>query len=499
MCASFVDSVQPGGFMSELYDLGDLAVIIGNTLFLHGGLIGDYRPPNALSKFDAASRRACNADADDLDCLGFVPGREGRLTDVRQWVGELNGWMREQLSEWRAQPHWEGPCPTAYVNGARGGHALMDYVVVGSEPSVVMGRHVANDNMPKPMAPRLVDALNAQGITRLVVGHTPHGNCPTVMKTASTTGGAGLEVVMADTSYSDMQAADNRGRAVSDVRLKAGGQMEVGGCLHDGAAIHYELARPIGPPSELIGLFEPPCEPPSGAGRGAAAPCAERGSETVAEERRFVKARYADSDYLLCSVNGFQITYEKVDATSVEALFGLDSEHPEARETAASLTREIRATKGKPTAMRIGTGLGSFGDEMVQYFFNLADVDRSGLISVEELRTVIATSEQRDAFLKLLIGTGRQPITAEMLLARMDTDRTGKISLAEFREQVRAGHGGGGARPRVRSSLFSPLETIKRVSPIGQINSALSRLSGVRSTPRQTRATEASQADPLAA
>lgn len=35
----------------------------------------------------------------------------------------------------------------------------------------------------------------------------------------------GLLVVMADTSYSDMKAADNRGRAVSEVQLLDDGQV----------------------------------------------------------------------------------------------------------------------------------------------------------------------------------------------------------------------------------------------------------------------------------
>ena len=35
--ASFVDSVKPGGWMRELIELGELAVILGDTLYVHGG------------------------------------------------------------------------------------------------------------------------------------------------------------------------------------------------------------------------------------------------------------------------------------------------------------------------------------------------------------------------------------------------------------------------------------------------------------------------------
>ena len=83
---------------------------------------------------------------------------------------------------------------------------------------MVLGRHLQADSMPAQTPAALMAALNASGIRRLVLGHTPHGDCPTIIKS----GGQGaadphLEVIMADTSYSDMKAADNRGEAVSEV------------------------------------------------------------------------------------------------------------------------------------------------------------------------------------------------------------------------------------------------------------------------------------------
>jgi hypothetical protein len=71
-----------------------------------------------------------------------------------------------------------------------------------------------------------MDLLNKGGIRRVVVGHTPHGTCPTIIKA----GGPGMQepglvVVMADTSFSDMKAADNRGSAVSEVQLLDNGEV----------------------------------------------------------------------------------------------------------------------------------------------------------------------------------------------------------------------------------------------------------------------------------
>ena len=143
--------------------------------------------------------------------------------------------------------------------------------------------------MPLRAPAALMRSLNRCGIRRLVVGHTPHGDCPTIIKS----GGPSLrspclEVIMADTSYSDMTAADNRGIAVAEVALRADATIDVHGVLRDGQALEYTLSpgvRPVpmphpcpcptrprpcsmptaqstrvyqvGPASELLGQIEP--------------------------------------------------------------------------------------------------------------------------------------------------------------------------------------------------------------------------------------------------
>ena len=87
------------------------------------------------------------------------------------------------MAEWLAQPRWrhaaDGPneldCGAGY--GARGGQALMDYVVPGGAAGVVLSRHLDKASMPLPMARPVVERLVAGGISRLIIGHTPHGNC----------------------------------------------------------------------------------------------------------------------------------------------------------------------------------------------------------------------------------------------------------------------------------------------------------------------------------
>jgi hypothetical protein len=48
--------------------------------------------------------------------------------------------------------------------------------------------------MPKQYPPDLLGFLVSQGVSRVIVGHTPHGNCPTVIPHE------GLTVIMGDTS-----------------------------------------------------------------------------------------------------------------------------------------------------------------------------------------------------------------------------------------------------------------------------------------------------------
>ena len=52
----------------------------------------------------------------------------------------------------------------------------------------MLGRHLDRKGMPTPLAPELEARLCGSGIKRLVLGHTPHGNCPTVIKSTNADG-----------------------------------------------------------------------------------------------------------------------------------------------------------------------------------------------------------------------------------------------------------------------------------------------------------------------
>jgi hypothetical protein len=213
--------------------------VAGDTFYVHGGLIGSFR--------DGAT-----------DCYGYVPGAAGRVEDAHDWVRQLNQWYSDELAEWAKQPEWEEETEEAYLAGKRGGHGLMDYVVPNSLPSVVLGLHLNAKGMPAHLPESIMRPLNKSGLMRMVIGHTPHGNCPTVIKSGSAAqGSAHFETIMADTSYSDMSKPDNRGVAVSAVAVRADSTTHVHGILQDGRPIDYRLQRGIGPSHEIVGLEEP--------------------------------------------------------------------------------------------------------------------------------------------------------------------------------------------------------------------------------------------------
>ena len=172
----------------------------------------------------------------------------------------MNAWGEAQVREWIAQPTWvnedKGPSAVGEKVGddARGGQALMDYCVPGGYPTVILGRHLTETSMPAAVPESTVSKLLAVGVRRLVIGHTPHGTCPTVVR--QVVGGklacegiisTEFETIMADTSFSDMQAKDNRGGAVSTVDIMRDDSVRVQGVLPDRTAIKCAVAAASSP------------------------------------------------------------------------------------------------------------------------------------------------------------------------------------------------------------------------------------------------------------
>ena len=78
--------------------------------------------------------------------------------------------------------------------------------------------HSPNIDSLAPLSNDVFDHLTSNGVRRVAVGHKPYGDSPGVMHLHSGRDDANtLEVVCADTSFSDMSCADNRGAAASEV------------------------------------------------------------------------------------------------------------------------------------------------------------------------------------------------------------------------------------------------------------------------------------------
>jgi hypothetical protein len=136
---------------------------------------------------------------------------------------------------------------------------MCSYVVPGTGPSCVMSRHVLSDGSRWPVSDGVSQTLSSAGVVRLIVGHTPIGNCPMVIR--STTSGVSnpmatdvtdegaLTVFMCDTSYSNLSkiaGGGQRGKAVSELVVLSDTQTAVHGELETSDSISYVIGGPCG-------------------------------------------------------------------------------------------------------------------------------------------------------------------------------------------------------------------------------------------------------------
>ena len=367
-------SVLPGGGLRELLSLGQLAfvhmdtcaphpdsnpspdpdpnamVCIYRRLFVHGGLVGG----------------PWEGSATGVDCLGYVPGQTERVGDVRHWVQQLNEWKQQMVAEWLRQPFWVDPVPVANggdelrrsatlkrwqsIGGGgntnvieaarptRAAEAAMDYVAPGCVPSVIMGRHQDKQGMPMPVPPELVDRLRKQRITKLAVGHTPQGNAPTVVQCSGLDASEKLLVVAADTSFSDMSAADKRGVAFSEVQFLKDGCVRVYGVLQDDKVISFDLPDPetalVGfslPVLDVVDIATPLSESSPTVSRDCSPSMFSMSRDEVLEQSLLetlggkpyhIKAWMPEEqEYLLYNVNGFVVSYLALSGPETQLLF----------------------------------------------------------------------------------------------------------------------------------------------------------------------------------
>jgi hypothetical protein len=177
---SFLADLAPDGAHTAYLAAAQLAYRAGGTLFVHGGL--------------------------GKESLGHVPGRrtapgapaakggapDGELdVDLDTWVAELNAWYHEQVdafvhrrssadaAAWQALVAYQAPLPGARQNPT----------------SVVYGRSADEHNNLHLPAATVRRALRRSGVSRLVIGHTPSGDSPSILRSDAFT------LVCADNSH----------------------------------------------------------------------------------------------------------------------------------------------------------------------------------------------------------------------------------------------------------------------------------------------------------
>jgi hypothetical protein len=154
---SYLDDLSPGGALHEFLKQNLLAWRAGATLFLHGGLTAE----NFLQLPDAPHAR-----------------------DVDSWLQSLNRFYRDELAVFET-----GTRPDALIQyQSQGPDKLNQQSVVYARPT---------DDSGNPFLPprEIVERLMNEGIRRLVVGHTPSGDCPAILRDGE------FELVLADNSY----------------------------------------------------------------------------------------------------------------------------------------------------------------------------------------------------------------------------------------------------------------------------------------------------------
>lgn len=205
---SYLDQVDgPASPLMKYLSHAVIAVNFGDVLFCHGGL-------NA-NNFGWLPPRHPAANAEDMPSdLKLTPGPSGgeRCEDVHAWIKESNRRAHEEVMDFVTrgkayydslnssyQPHWGTVGSYDHEQpGSRLGYLGMAQIAgpdKKTNPSIIYSSFIAN-GMPADIDASVATKLQSAGINRIIVGHQPHGDAPTLIQQH------GLQVFMGDTSYS---------------------------------------------------------------------------------------------------------------------------------------------------------------------------------------------------------------------------------------------------------------------------------------------------------
>ncbi len=163
---SFLQDYDESGILRRYLKNGELGKIIDGNIFVHGAVTNEN--------------------------FGFIPGRATRETDPEKWIDGLNDFARDEIDDW--------------FSDSRKGQSLIDYHAprpgsIKNLNSVVYARF--SDDAGNPIAPgrKLIQKLRRYGIYRVIVGHTPTGDYPIIVRKPN------FEVLLTDSSFSSVNKA----------------------------------------------------------------------------------------------------------------------------------------------------------------------------------------------------------------------------------------------------------------------------------------------------
>ncbi len=192
---SLLDDVGPEGPLLAYLKRAKLIFRKDETLFAHGAVLEES--------------------------LGVVPGVAHRIDDLGEWIEALNQYYDDQIAAFCADPLGVGHLGIIGYQAPRPGTREHQASVVYGRPTHPSGQA----RLPSPATQRL---LKDQGIRRLVLGHTPMGDCPSVLRQD------GFEQILGDTSYSPLEAGPR-------VRIRGDRSWIRGEALASDEHVHFEL------------------------------------------------------------------------------------------------------------------------------------------------------------------------------------------------------------------------------------------------------------------
>jgi len=189
---SFYNSVQENGFMREYIKQTQLAAIIGDRIFVHGGIT-----EHNMGKIPK----------------GYKTNELAFYEDPRTWVTKLNIWFQGAIEIWDNAKPPQNPCqfstpsPAQYLRDIGTGNIGPYYTMAQKgdkrfrfASSVIYTNMFYGKNCPQPVPNKVADYLLQAGIKGIIAGHQPHGATPVYVT------GKSIEVVTGDTLYGNKDA-----------------------------------------------------------------------------------------------------------------------------------------------------------------------------------------------------------------------------------------------------------------------------------------------------